>query len=487
MTEEQTSTFEIPTDTMHLSDLGNSRLLVQLHGKDLRWCGAMPDHGWLRWDRNRWVVDNTQEVVRLAMRVPEEWRERAPPEVDQSIGLSEEDTKKAKIRKAMLAHALKSESAAGLTSMVKLASAHADIATKQPQWDADPWLFNTPNLTYNFQTMKQHEPRRTDLITKSAMVGAEGDCPKWKAFLLQIMDNDQEMVDFLQRVVGYCLTGSTKEQCLFIFYGGGNNGKGTFVNTLIKMMADYAASTPAETFTNRREGSIPNDLARLSGVRLVSCAETKEGGGLDEALVKQATGGDPIPARYLNREWFDFLPIFKIIMQTNHKPIIRGTDRGIWRRIRLVPFTVSIPDNELDMELSKKLEQELTGIMRWAIRGVRLWREHGLNPPKKVTEATADYRKQMDILGEFMEECCVVEPERKCKNGVLYERFNRWLKDNGTPVRSHRWMTQALQDKGFKQADGRSGGREWAGIDLAADQKPQPPAYNAGERKEPVW
>jgi putative DNA primase/helicase len=466
--EEQATTVVTPDNDIRLTDLGNSRLLVKLAGHDLRWCGAMPGTGWMVWDKSRWVPDDTQEVVRAAMEVPDAWRRRAPPEVDDTMGMSEEESKRQKWRKAVLAHASKSESSASISAMVKLASAHENIATKKSIWDADLWAFATPDATYNLKDIKKHAPRRDEYITRMARFGADpyARCPVWDAFLLSIMAGDEEMVRFLQRAVGYCLTGSIQEQCLFIAYGRGANGKSTFMDMVTYLLGDYATSTPVETFVNRKEGAIPNDLAALAGARLVTCNETAEGGGLDESLVKLVTGGDPITARFLNREFFSFVPAFKLWMLTNHKPIVKGTDEGIWRRLRMIPFTVTIPKEERDEMLPQRLREEATGIMRWALEGLKEWRRIGLSPPSKVLEATQQYRDEMDILSDFIADCCDTSRSARGDNKRMYTKYSEWAKENGVAQRSHKWFSRALVDRGFEQEPGRGSGRTWIGIEL---------------------
>lgn len=460
-----------PTTVERPTDLGNSRVFVRLHGRDVRWCPAMPGSGWMIWQGSRWVPDETRRTMQLAADVAVEWRNRA-----------DGDPK-------LLKHALRSESAGSIRALLDLACSHRDVATKKDAWDADLWLFNTPDYTYAPLSLTRYPPRRTDLITRQAAVSADpdGGCPVWLGFLRRVMGGDEEMVSFLQRAVGYCLTGSIQEQCLFIAYGRGANGKSTFMDTVSYLLGDYAVTTPVETFVGRREGAIPNDLAALAGARLVTCSESTEGAGLDEGLVKLATGGDPISARFLNREFFSFIPRFKLWMLTNHKPVIRGTDEGIWRRLRLIPFLQVIPPEERDGQLPTKLRKEAPAILQWAIEGLKEWRRVGLAPPAAVLEATAEYRAEMDILGDFLTDCCTLGENLQTGNAEVYAAHRGWCRDNGLKEWSHKRLSRALMDRGITQAQVRGDGRVWRGLALLAKPLPLVERIEKRERDTVVW
>ena len=220
-------------------------------------------------------------------------------------------------------------------------------------------------------------------------------------------------------MIGYSLTGDTGEQCLFILYGSGANGKSTFLQAASFMCGDYSQQTPTETLLVKKKGSIPNDVARLKGARLVTASEAEEGQCLVESLIKQMTGQDTLSARFLHQEWFEFEPTHKIFLGTNHKPVIKGTDHAIWRRIKLIPFDVTIPEEERDNRLLSKLRDELPGILAWAVRGCLDWQEHGLGEPSKVKSATQDYRSEMDALAQFRADCCIEDSGEKVAVGKL--------------------------------------------------------------------
>src|SRR5262249_35693849 len=265
------------------------------------------------------------------------------------------------LRKDLAEHALRSESEARLRAMVSLAATDPDLHVPPSQLDADPWLLNLENGTLDLHTGKLGSHRRSDLITRLAPVGWDpaAKCPRWKAFLADVFSGDDALIGYVQRAAGYSLTGDTSERILLILHGEGANGKTTFLETLTAALGDYAARTPTETLLAKRPDAIPNDVARLKGTRFVTASEAGEGVQLAEARVKELTGRDRVPARFLHREWFEFCPEFKLWLATNHKPVIRGTDKAIWDRIRLVPFTVRIAKMKQDKHLLEKLRMEL--------------------------------------------------------------------------------------------------------------------------------
>ena len=278
--------------------------------------------------------------------------------------------------------------------------------------DTDPWLLNVENGTLDLRTGQLHRHRPDDLITKVAPVhyDPEAVCPTWDMFLKRIMAGDEALVHYLQKIFGYSLTGVAREQCIFLAYGGGANGKSTAITAVTSVIGAYAQHTPTETLLVKRNDGIPNDVARLHGARLVTAAEAECHRRLAEALVKQLTGGDKIAARFLHGEWFEFTPGFKVVLAVNHKPAIQGTDHAIWRRIRLIPFTVTIPAKEQNKTLSEKLHAGNAGILRWAVDGCLAWQQDGLDPPSAVSEATAAYRDEMDTVGAFSRNAASVIP-----------------------------------------------------------------------------
>jgi putative DNA primase/helicase len=290
------------------------------------------------------------------------------------------------------------------------------------------------------------------------------------------MAGNSHLIGFLQRAVGYSLTGDTSERVLFILYGTGANGKTTLLETIRYALGDYALRTPVITLMSRRGDAVPNDVARLKGARLVSASEFEEGRRLAEGLVKDLTGGDTVSARFMRAEWFDFKPECKVWLGTNHKPLIRGSDNAIWDRIRLIPFNVRIPEQEQDKHLAQKLQLEAAGILAWAVQGCLQWQESGLDNPSEVSDATQTYRNEMDILADFIEDCCVENPKAEVTVKALHQAFVEWCDRNGEKPMTKTKLGLRLKEKGF--TPGRQTGstaRVWKGIGLLSQGAESPP------------
>ncbi len=317
----------------------------------------------------------------------------------------------------------------------------------------NPWLFNCLNGTINLKTGKLQPHNREDRLTKLApwKYDPTVQCPHWQDHLNKVMAQNRDMVNFMQPALGYSLTGITDERVMFIEYGEGANGKSLTNDVITLALGDYAARTPTETLLVKiYDGGIPNVVARLNGTRFVNASEVEAGRRLAESQIKDLTGGDKIAARFMRAEWFEFYPLFKIWLSTNHKPVIRGTDNAIWDRIRLIPFTVrfegkdKIPKNEL----IETFKNEMPGILAWLVQGCLEWQRQGLNPPEKVTDATTDYRSEMDIVGNFILECCLQVKTAECRANALYTRYLQWCEENGDKPMSNKLFGQALTERG---------------------------------------
>jgi len=280
---------------------------------------------------------------------------------------------------------------------------------------------------------EKHDPR--DLLTKMAPVRAnrKAKCPKFQKFLRRITGDDAGLRRFLQKAVGYSLTGNTTEQVLFFVYGkSGNNGKSTAVNLFRDMLGDYGCHTPTETLLVKQyDNNIPADLARLVGVRMVTAIEANVNRHLDEAKIKAMTGGEPITARFMRQNFFEFTPEFKLWLVANDRPRVRGTDDAFWRRVRVIPFTIKIPESHRDPELPTKLRAELPGILAWAVSGCLKWQAEGFSPPKAVQQATADWQRDMNHLTKFFNELLILAPGTKIASSQLFSRYETWCSDNG--------------------------------------------------------
>lgn len=419
---------------LHLTDLGNGQRLVIRHGKNIRFLHNR--RKWLLWDGFRWIFDDDGSIIRLA-------KDTAGAIYNEAAQQSD-DARRAALSK----HATSSESLPRLKAMVELAESEYDVPVKPDELDRNKMLLGVRNGTIDLLTGALREPMREDMITKSAGVvyDLSATCPNWLAFLDGIMGGDNEMTDFLRRVVGYSLTGITSEQCMFMLYGTGANGKSTFLNLIGELLGDYASNTPADSLMVHKGGGVRNDIARLPSVRFVTAIETEDDQRIAEALVKSLTGGDVMTTRFLYGEFFDFVPQLKLFLAANHKPIIKGDDHAIWRRVRLIPFEMTFAVNK---HLPIKLQNELSGILNWAIEGCLEWQKHGLQPPSKVMAATDDYRADMDYMHQFIEERCNVSPSASVGATELYTYYQQWAEDNTGWTLTQTKFGRKLAERGY--------------------------------------
>ena len=312
-----------------------------------------------------------------------------------------------------------------------LAQADPRLATTVDIWDADPWLLNTPDGVVDLRTSKLRPHSSSDYMTQITAVGPGGDCPRFKAFLLEIMADAEEMVAFIQRMLGYCLTGDISEEAVFFIYGTGQNGKGVLTSTIEWIVGDYCKSANDELFTQTHGDRHPTEVARLQGARMVLVTEVEEGRRWDEAKLKKMTGGDTLTARLMRQDFFQFKPQFKPVISGNHKPQIKSVDVAMRRRIDLVPFSVTIPDEKRDNELKAKLKAEGPGILQWLIEGCLEYRRMGLAPPQSVVDATDEYFKDEDSVASWVEERCEVSVGLKDSALRLFASWRHYAEKAG--------------------------------------------------------
>ena len=341
-------------------------------------------------------------------------------------------------------------------------------------WDRDPWLLCTPAGTVDLRTGSMRENRREDLITKVTTVGPCGECPLWGRFLGQIFDGDQDLIAFVQRMLGYCLTGVTREHALFFCYGLGGNGKGTLLNTFAGILGDYATTAPKGMFEEAKSERHPTDLAGLRGARAVISQETEQGTRWAETLVKTLTGGDPVAARFMRQDFFEYVPAFKLLISGNHKPQLRDVTEAMRRRLHFIPFNRTIGKAERDTELAEKLKPEWPAILRWAIDGCLEWQRIGLAPPAAVREATSAYFVEQDAVAGFLAENCMTDkPNAVEETGELFSRFTAWCDYKGKTRISTMAFVAKIDEHGFKRGRDRTGRSQFRGIRMA----PQPWMY----------
>ncbi len=440
----------------NLTDLGNAERLVSQYGDRLHYCYER--RHWLVWNGKVWEWDSGNKVTALAKHTVRNIYREAGDEPEE------------KKRKELAGHAKNSESDHRINAIIALAESELGIPVKITELDTDPWLLNCINGVINLKTGQLQPHRKEDLLTILVPVEYHpaAQCPRWMSFLSQVTGGNGELMDYLKRAVGYSLTGDTKNQVLFFLYGLGNNGKSTFTMTIRKLLDGYGERMDADDLMlkDRNSGRGPKEsIANLKGKRYVVGSEIQDGRKLDVSLLKDMTGGETIKARRLYEHDVEFAPTHKLWLFGNHKPIITDTTLSIWRRVKLIPFTITIPSDKVDPDLATKLEAELPGILTWAVNGCLEWQRYGLNEPKVVTGATSDYRHEEDILGDFIDDFCLLKPTATASKHELKEAYETWCNNAGSQPASQKIFKSRLIERGI--TEGKSGAtRYWRGIAL---------------------
>ncbi len=401
-----------------LNDTGNATRFCASHVGEVIY---VPGLCWHLWDGLHWHRDELGKPIELAKQVAHNIFSEAAAIEDDGL------------RKRVIQHANASLKASNLKATLELARSLPELVVPVNQLDAHDMLLGVANGVVDLRTGKLLPVQRTQFITRHSpvMFDATASCPLFLTFLDQVTGGDKTKMSYLQRVVGYTLTGMTTEQCLFFLYGSGANGKSVFLNVVRELLgSELARQTPSETLMIKKSGGT-NDIARLQNVRAVIANEVEDGSLLAESLVKQMTGGEHLTARFHYQEFFEFLPKFKLFIAGNHKPVIRGRDNGIWRRVRLIPFETVFPKAQQDANLQQKLRAELPGILNWAIKGCLEWQSKELAEPKVITDAVDAYRKEMDVLGAWQTDCCTLGPLLETKASAAYQSYKYWAEQNG--------------------------------------------------------
>lgn len=432
------------------TDQGNARAFALTHGESFRHANDIGR--WFFWDGKRWAEKVAPvEVENAAKRTTLDL-------LHQAYEMPEDDGDK----RGAIRWALKSQSHGMRQAMLKTACTEPELGIYQEQLDKDPFLLTVANGTLNLETGELRPHRREDLITSMSSIPYDKNayCPRWEQFLLEIFDGDMELALYIQRAIGYTLTGSTREQCLFLMHGTGENGKSKFVKTINALLGDFARTAAFKTFlAKENDNSVPNDLACLRGARLVSAIEADEGVRFNEALLKTVTGEDAIAARFLYGEWFRFQPTFKLWLAANHKPVIKGTDHAIWRRIKFIPFKVNFKDDpRKDPKLEEKLFAELPGVLAWAVEGTRMWLKSGLGGAAAVDAATNEYRGESDLVGRFLDSDTLVRGAGfEIKATELYSIYSRWCEEGGERPISGTKFGRTMNDRGINKEERKRG------------------------------
>jgi putative DNA primase/helicase len=439
-----------PPAEKHLTDRGNAQRVVERHGHELRYCH--PWKSFLAWDGKRWRLDDTAEAVRRVKETQAALYAWAAEQLKELGEADEEDQEKksqaGKLLK-LLKHCLAWESQKAIEYCLKSITSEQGIPILPAELDADPFLLNVHNGTIDLRTGKLREHRQPDFLTKLA--GTEyhenAACPLWMSCLRFWMNDNDDLIGYLRRVIGYLLTGSVDEQCLWLFHGSGANGKSTLLLILLALLGDYAWQSVADLLMMKKNETHPTERADLFGKRLVATIETEEGQRVAEALMKQLTGGDKVTARRMRQDFFSFTPTHKIIMAANHKPRIQGRDYAVWRRIKLVPFEATIGEEAKDKRLVQKLKGELPGILAWAVRGCLEWQKAGLGEPDEVRQATTAYQAEQDLLAAFIAEVCFVHRDAKAQASVFFAKYQEWSGDHRTTQKT---FTELMEGKGYR-------------------------------------
>lgn len=456
------------SDFAPMTDLGNAERFAERYKSIVRYAEDRDE--WYVWQSPVWkrgAMSALYELAKQTVRLIE----------DEAVQISDEPTISAISGKMMISdrqrmrnHATASESRTRQDAMLALASRHPEIACRSDIFDRNAWALNTPGGLYDLRHDGSFEPHRPEQLTAHCTKVAPNwfmSTPTWRAFLSQITCGDLELEAYLQRAVGMTLVGEQRDHVFLFLFGDGRNGKGTFLNLLCYVLGDYAFTLAPDVLVEKRNDSHPTELADLEGKRLAIGTEVPRGSAWNEVRIKMLSGGDKVRARRMRQDFFEFDATHTFWVSGNDKPRIKGTDAGIWRRVRLVPFTANIPDHEVDPDLPAKLQQEAPGILAWALEGTNLYLEQTLGTCRAVSEATEEYKKDEDILGNFITDCCVIGEQRKAVKSAFREQLRKWLEEHEYRPISDRQLKADLLKRGITQT--RAGAYspwEWSGIGL---------------------
>jgi putative DNA primase/helicase len=446
----------------HLTEFGNSERFFDLYRDRVRFNHT--SNKWHIWTATRWAEDETRKTAALVKNISRVILEEAAQTVN--------DDKRNRLAK----YALVSETARVLTNTLNLASSKQELAVRSEWMDQNPNLFNITNgtieLNKNGFIFREH--RKEDNITKIANVeyttGAA--CPRWEKFIERIFrtpegTSDPALMGFIQRALALSLTGDTSEQVLFFAYGNGSNGKSTLFETVKNLFGDYYQKAPVDMLLAKKNTAIPNDIARLVGTRFVVSNETQSGRQINEAIVKDLTGGDTITARFLRQEYFEFEPTHKLWIYGNHKPVVKNNDDGIWRRLLLIPFEQKIEGDEKDEHLKQKLFTELPGVLNWILQGWKDYCKNGLQVPERVKVASRAYRDEMNNAYKFLDECCEFKSTYTIPVKSLYDTYKLWCGANGEfPVKKSEFKERLIQQGRPEPGSGNQNKSTWLGVRL---------------------
>ena len=438
------------------TDLGNARNFAHTYAGKLRYVHGREQ--WLLWDGKRWKPDNKAGIMRYAKKFVNDLYRAAG--VPGDVNFNEKQVK----------WAIQSANKTRIDAMIALARSEADIAIEQEDLDRDNLLLNCANGTVDLRTfqLRKHDPN--DLITRLVNVDYDpsADCLNWLKFLETVFAGDWDTINFMQRAIGYSITGVIAEHVLFFCFGSGANGKSTFIEIIAELFAEHTARLRTEALMMREKSAIPADIATLAGARLCVADENEADQRWAENTVKQLTGGDQITARFMRQNFFTFTPTHHLWSVGNHKPMVKGTDNGMWRRMRLIHFKVTIPEEKRDPDLRDKLRREFPGILAWAVIGTAEWRQHGVGWSPAVEADTLEYRAEMDLIADIIEQCYERDEKAQLPVSEAWAAARKWMQDAGEEraISTQRKLSTLLLDRGWLKR--KSHGREyWIGWKIA--------------------
>jgi len=468
--EPQVESSDIEKYSLEPQDTGNGERLVKNFGHLIRWVAET--NQWMVWGKNGWRPDTKGALMQLSKKVVEELE----AEANEAMRAAGSDDEAKKLAGARLRHARNSGGIERRRAMIVSAGYEKHVITNFNDWDFDGWLFNCKNGVIDLKTQTFRERKRDDLCMRQSPVVYDptATCPLWEAALNKWMCGDKELVIYLQVALGVTLTSDMRLQVLFFNQGGGANGKDTMFTAYEYIMGDYWRNVDFMTFAETKNHTEHrNDLAVLAGaVRMVTSAESSDGHTLDEGVIKQITGCSPVTCRHIHGQPFTYNPQYKMWMMSNYEPVIKGSDWGIWRRVKKIPWNYTVTEDQKDTMLPEKLKAEASGILNWALAGLKKYVENDykLPPCKAVEDATAKYRKDMDIIGRFAEDCLCFKPTAVAVGSELYKAYQSWCRENGTLSMSSRRFYGEWR-KRYKQVTERSfsGGSYFEGVGLLID------------------
>ena len=436
-----------------LTDLGNKERFLDLYGKKIRFYSNCDR--WLVWDGARWVEDTYGILIQSFA----EESVKSILKMDNAFNWD-----------AVQKHHKTSATRTKINAFLALAQKDSCVNVKADALDHDPMLLCCQNGTLDLSTGKLREFAPSDMITKMCGTAYNPTCPTplFSKFICEIVCGDVELLSYIQKIIGYSLTGKTSEQELYFWTGKGANGKSTLLSILLAMMGDYAKSTRAKTFAKKPSSAVENDLAALCGARMVATSELDAGTVFSDSTIKSLTGDDAISVRFLFKEYFHYVPTYKIIIAANHKPTIYDTSYAMWRRIRVIPFDYTASEEEKDIYLKDKIiANELPGVLAWAVEGCLKYQREGLIPPSSVLAATERFKEESNPMGIFLMDCCVIGEEQSAYNKILRNRYTDWCKKMACQPISQAQFSEALEALGFaKKRGGTHGEYVWYGVGL---------------------